>query len=477
MRRLARPVSREAVIAGSVPTGRVLLTGATGYIGNLLLTTFVEDGRPARCLVRRPMNSPAPHIEVVLGDVADELALRTALDGCASAIYLVHAMSTAGDFAARDRKAAQTFGRVARESGVGRIIYLGGLGHGSGLSKHLASRQEVGRLLAESGVPVTEFRASIVIGAGSLSFEMIRALVSRLPVMTTPSWVRSLAQPIAASDTVAYLRAALDADPPRPGVFGIGGADRVSYAGLMKEFARQERRPVLLLPIPLLTPWLSSLWLSLVTPLQSSVGAAMIDSVRNDTVVVDDAASRAFPVRPVGVVEAVRRAREMTLPEMPALAGAWSFLALGACLLAVAVAAGLGSLATASSVNGWYSTLRKPAWSPPNTVFGPVWSSLFAMMAVAAWLVWRRDGFRGARLSAVAFVLQLALNVLWSVLFFGLHSPAAALGEIAVLWFAIAATTVIFFARSLLAGALMIPYALWVAFAACLNASLWWLNR
>ena len=430
-----------------------------------------------RCLVRRPMDPPGPNVEVARGDVSDEPALRAAMKGCAAAVYLVHAMSAAGDFAGRDRESARMFGRVAREEGVGRIVYLGGLGRGSVLSKHLASRQEVGRLLAEGGVPVTEFRASIVIGAGSLSFEMIRALVSRLPVMTTPSWVRSLAQPIAASDAVAYLRAALDADPPLPGVFEIGGSDRVSYGGLMKEFARQEGRPLVLLPIPLLTPWLSSLWLSLVTPLQAGVGAAMIDSVRNDTVVVDDAASRAFPVRPIGVAEAVRRARERTLPEKPALTGARSFFALGACLLVVAAAATLGSLATVSSIPGWYATLRKPAWSPPNAVFGPVWTSLYAMMAVAAWLVWRRDGFRGARLSAVAFTLQLVLNTLWSVLFFGLHLPAAALAEIVVLWLAIAATTLFFYARSRLAGALMIPYALWVAFAAALNASLWWLNR
>jgi uncharacterized protein YbjT (DUF2867 family) len=217
-------------------------------------------------------------------------------------------MGSASGFSEADRSAAAAFGEAARRAGVRRIIYLGGLGRGPSLSPHLASRQEVGRVLAQSGVPTIEFRASIIIGSGSLSFEMIRSLVEKLPVMTTPAWVRTLAQPIGIEDVIAYLVAALAAPVSVSGVFEIGGPDRVSYEGIMREYARQRGLRRIMIKVPLLTTRLSSLWLGLVTPLYARIGRALIDSVRNETLVSDDRALQTFDVRPRSLREALERA-------------------------------------------------------------------------------------------------------------------------------------------------------------------------
>lgn len=289
----------------------VLLTGATGYVGGRLLSALEEREQRIRCLARRP-EVLTPRVRgtttVVAGDVSDANALRDAMTGVHTAFYLVHAMDGHGGFERRDREAATVFGSAARAAGIRRIIYLGGLGRGPGLSPHLASRQEVGRVLAESGVPTIELRASIIIGSGSLSFEMVRALVERLPVMVTPRWVNTRAQPIAIEDVIAYLVAALDARDPVTGVFEIGGAEAVSYREIMGEYARQRGLRRWLIPVPVLTPGLSSRWLRLITPLHATVGRALIDGVRNETVVTDERASREFGVRPIGFAAAITRA-------------------------------------------------------------------------------------------------------------------------------------------------------------------------
>jgi uncharacterized protein YbjT (DUF2867 family) len=291
--------------------GRVLLTGATGYVGGRLLTALVAAKRTVRCLARRPdalQHRVGPHVAVVPGDLQDRATLDAALAGCEAAYYLVHSMGAEAGFEEADRRAATNFAGAARAAGVRRVVYLGGLGAGDALSPHLSSRQEVGRILAESGIPTLEFRASIVIGSGSLSFEMIRALVERLPVMTTPSWVRTRSQPIAIEDLIAYLLAGLDADLPASRVFEIGGADIASYEALMHEYARQRGLRRLILRVPVLSPKLSSLWLGLVTPLYARVGRKLIDSLRNPTVVTDDSARRVFGVRPRGYRDAIARA-------------------------------------------------------------------------------------------------------------------------------------------------------------------------
>lgn len=289
----------------------ILLTGATGYVGGRLLRALEESGRSLRCLARRPeflRPRVAPATEVVKGDVVDAASLKAALDGVDTAYYLVHSMTAGGAFEERDRSGAATFAAAASEQGVRRIVYLGGLGSGGGLSPHLASRQEVGQILRASGVPTIEFRASIIIGSGSLSFEMVRALVERLPVMITPRWVRTTAQPIAIEDVIAYLLAALDLELEGSAVFEIGGADRVSYMGIMREYARQRGLRRMMIPVPLLTPWLSSLWLGLVTPIYARAGRRLIEGVRNETVVRSDAAQKGFEVKPRGIAEAIEQA-------------------------------------------------------------------------------------------------------------------------------------------------------------------------
>jgi uncharacterized protein YbjT (DUF2867 family) len=246
---------------------------------------------------------------MVRGDLLDRGSLDAALRGVRVAYYLVHSMGSAGSFEETDRQAAGNFGRAAKEAGVERIIYLGGLGNAEeALSAHLRSRQEVGEILRASGIVVIEFRASIVIGSGSLSFELIRSLVERLPVMLTPRWVSTPAQPIAIEDLIAYLTAAPDVPVTGSRTFEIGGADIVSYGDIMRAYARCRGRRLLMIHVPALTPYLSSLWLGLVTPLYARIGRKLIESVVHSTVVRDNGALTTFDIRPMGMEAALRRA-------------------------------------------------------------------------------------------------------------------------------------------------------------------------
>lgn len=292
----------------------ILLTGATGYVGGRLLKRLEAEGHRLRCLVRRPdrlQGIAGPHTELTPGDALKPDTLERALEGVHTAYYLIHSMGSSGAFEDEDRRAALNFAQAARSQGVRRIIYLGGLGEeGHQLSAHLKSRQQVGEVLRASGVEVVEFRASIVIGAGSFSFEMLRALVERLPVMVTPKWVSTPAQPIASDDLIDYLLEALELPEGGSRIFEIGGADKVSYGDCMSEYARQRGLRRLMVPVPVLTPWLSSLWLGLVTPLYASVGRHLIESIRHPTVARDDTALRAFKVKPKGIREAIDRALE-----------------------------------------------------------------------------------------------------------------------------------------------------------------------
>lgn len=250
-----------------------------------------------------------PRTEVADGDVLEPGSLAPALEGVDAAYYLVHSMGSKGDFEEQDRRGAENFAAAARAAGVRRLVYLGGLGEDEDLSRHLRSRQEVGRVLRDSGVPTLEFRASIVIGSGSFSYEMIRSLVERLPVMITPRWVRTPAQPIAVEDLLAYLEGALDVDLPASRVVGIGGADVVSYGGIMRAYARERGLRRVMIPVPVLSPRLSSLWLGLVTPVYARVGKKLVTSLVHPTVVRDEVAARLFPqIEPMGVEEAIGRA-------------------------------------------------------------------------------------------------------------------------------------------------------------------------
>jgi uncharacterized protein YbjT (DUF2867 family) len=294
------------------PNSRILLTGATGYVGGRLLAQLEAAGRSVRCLARRPEfleQRVGPDIEVVRGDCLEPASLEPAMAGVTAAYYMVHSMGSSGDFEDLDRRAAANFGAAASRAGVRRIIYLGGLGEQSeDLSPHLRSRQETGDALRTCGVPVIELRASIVLGSGSLSFELIRALVERLPVMICPRWVQIKAQPIAIEDVVAYLVAALDLVADDSRIFEIGGADQVSYSEIMREYARQRGLRRVFIPVPVLTPGLSSLWLGLTTPVYARVGRKLIEGVRNPTVVTNDDSLHAFDIRPMNLREAIARA-------------------------------------------------------------------------------------------------------------------------------------------------------------------------
>lgn len=640
----------------------VLLTGATGYVGGRLLNRLRSSKIATRCFVRRPeclIGKTDGDVEIVGGNVFDFASLSTAMAGIDTAYYLIHSMGSTASFEDQDRRAAENFAKAARVNNVRRIIYLGGLGNEQEkLSAHLRSRHEVGEILRSSGIPVIEFRASIILGSGSLSFELVRSLVERLPVMITPRWVRVPAQPIAINDVLDYLIAAIDLPLSESRIFEIGGADQVSYADLMREYARQRGLRRFLIPVPVLTPKLSSLWLGLVTPVFARIGRKLIESIRHATVVQDKSAMEVFSIRPIGVRQAIadalrnedeefsrtrwsdalsssatvnnwfgisfgprfadsrvitvdasaaeafapieriggkrgwycanwlwrlrgfldllvggvgiRRGRrdphhlyvgdtvdcwrveaiepnrqlrlqaEMRLPgrawlefevsesdgkstirqtatfdpvgllgraywyivyplhqyvfegmlrgiaksagksasptsDQPLSANA-QFIGLATFLFICFVSAAVGAAATNTSVNDWYSALKKPAWNPPNWLFGPVWTSLYIGMAIAAWLIWRKRGIAGSSLPLLLFACQLMLNATWSILFFGLRNPGAAFVEIILLWCSILATMVAFARSSNWAACLLAPYFLWVSFATALNWTLWRMN-
>jgi uncharacterized protein YbjT (DUF2867 family) len=301
-------------MGGDTNTGRlVLVTAATGYIGSRLLGALARTGYRVRASARSPEKiRDLAGVEVFRADALDPDAVRDSMNDVDTAFYLVHTLGGGSGYAERDRAAAQIFAEAAREAGVRRIVYLGGLGEASSsLSEHLSSRQEVGRVLASTGIPVIEFRASIVIGTGSTSFEMIRNLVEKLPVMTTPKWVRMDAQPIAISDVLSYLEAAIELPTPTSAhtVYEIGGTDLVSYGDLLRLYARRRGLRRLVIPVPVLSPGLSGWWLYLFTPREATVGRQLAESLRFPTVVSDDAAARDFPsISPIGATEAVDRA-------------------------------------------------------------------------------------------------------------------------------------------------------------------------
>jgi uncharacterized protein YbjT (DUF2867 family) len=291
----------------------VLLTGATGYVGGRLIGPLERLGLRLRCLARSPeklRTKLSSQSEVVVGDVLDRKSLDAAVAGVDTAYYLVHGLSNSKDFEVADRNAALSFAAAAKGARVRRIIYLGGLGDDTdpNLSPHLRSRHEVGQILRESGVETIEFRASIIIGAGSLSFELVKSLTDRLPVMICPRWLTTPTQPIAVDDVVAYLLAARELPPGNSQVFEVGGSDVVTYGDIIREYARQRGLRRVLISVPLLTPYLSSLWLALVTPTDFAAGRHLIEGLKNSTIVRSSVALREFPIRPKDVKAAIAAA-------------------------------------------------------------------------------------------------------------------------------------------------------------------------
>ncbi|MET9042803.1 SDR family oxidoreductase [Streptomyces sp. NPDC002387] len=305
---------------GTGPGLRCLVTGATGYIGGRLVPELLAAGHRVRCLARSPdrlRDQPwAGDVDVAAADVTRADSVAEAMRDIDVAYYLVHALGSGGDFEKTDRRAARIFGERARAAGVRRIVYLGGLTPVGvperELSPHLRSRSEVGRILLDSGVPTTVLRAAVIIGSGSASFEMLRYLTERLPVMVTPRWVRTRIQPIAVRDVLRLLVGSARMPDDVNRAFDIGGPDVLTYRDMMIGYAEVAGLPHrVVLPVPVLTPRLSSLWVGLVTPVPTSIARPLTESLRHEVVCHENDIARYVPAptgHPIGFDEAVRLA-------------------------------------------------------------------------------------------------------------------------------------------------------------------------
>jgi uncharacterized protein YbjT (DUF2867 family) len=356
----------------------LLVTGATGYIGGRLVPRLLARGERVRCLVRdrRKLEGRSwadhPALEIVEGDAGVAADLERAAAGCGIAYYLIHSMIAAGaTYAEHDRELAERFAAAASAGGVERILYLGGLGEtGDSLSEHLSSRREVERALASTGVPVTVLRAAMIIGSGSASFEMLRYLVERLPVMVTPRWVDTECQPIAVDDVLRILVGCLDEPATAGRTLDVGGADVVTYRELMQATAAAlGLRRRLVLPVPVLTPRLSSLWIHLVTPLPARIARPLAEGLRNRVVCRDDTAERLFPGPRLGALEAIRRAVAATrdrdvdtswsdagaVPGDPAWAGGRLFRDERSTPVAAGATAAFGAICRLGGDHGWHA--------------------------------------------------------------------------------------------------------------------------
>jgi uncharacterized protein YbjT (DUF2867 family) len=286
---------------------RILVAGASGFVGRRLCPELLERGHDVRAMTRHP-DSYTGAGTPVRGDVHSPETLSSAMEGCEAAYYLVHSLD-AKEFERLDAEAARSFARAAAEAGVRRIIYLGGLGRDRDqLSAHLRSRREVEGLLASTGIPVTTLRAGIIVGHGGVSWEITRQLVEHLPAMITPRWVRTRTQPIAVADVVRYLVGVLDVAEAAGRTFEIGGPEVLEYATMLRRVAAIEERRLVIAPVPLLSPQLSSLWLSLVTDVDTRTGRTLVDSMANEVVVEDDSIRDLVPFEPTGYDDAVREA-------------------------------------------------------------------------------------------------------------------------------------------------------------------------
>jgi uncharacterized protein YbjT (DUF2867 family) len=286
---------------------RILVTGASGFVGSRLVAALDGEGHEVRAMTRRPGRYEGAG-RPIAGDVGEERSLREALEGCEAAYYLVHSLDHP-DFERKDADAARAFARAAAATGIDRIVYLGGLGQDSDqLSRHLRSRREVERLLGGTGVPVTVLRAGIVVGHGGVSWELTRQLVAHLPAMVTPRWVSTRTQPIAVADVVRYLVGVLDAPEAVGRVFEVGGPEVLTYLQMMTRVAEIQNRHLFVVPVPLLSPQLSSRWLALVTDVDVATGRSLIDSMTNEVVVTDDAIRSIVPFDPMDYDEMVMAA-------------------------------------------------------------------------------------------------------------------------------------------------------------------------
>ena len=456
-----------------------LVTGASGYVGGRLVPRLLEEGWDVRVLTRRALSVAgedwAGRVQVVEGDAGDEEVLSWALDGVDVAYYLIHSMGGGTDFAEHDRALAAAFNAAAERAQVGRIVYLGGLHpEDEALSPHLASRVEVGEVFLEGTVPTAALQAAVVLGAGSISFQMLRYLTVRLPVMLAPKWLYNRIQPIAIDDLLHHLVAAADLPADVDRTLDVGGPEVLTYEQMIHRFAQVtglKRRTVF--GVPVLTPGLASHWIGLVTPLDTKVARPLVDSLVHEVVCRDDAA-RVLPAVPgggIGFDDAVRRAMAELAPDH----GVRNLVIASAATAACAVA---GSIATDPG-SRWYRRQDTPGWQPPTLAFPLVWTALYADLAItsaAAVTGYQRQGDTAAARSYWrAFAANLVLNAGWSAVFWRARRPDLATAEAAVL--ALSSADLARRAGSPGRRRALVPYAAWCAFATVLSGAIARRNR
>lgn len=459
------------------PRGVALVTGASGYIGARLVPALLAEGWAVRVLTRDAASlDGAPwrdRVEAIEGDAGSADDLDRALAGVRVGYYLIHSMGAVGDFAERDRSLARTFARAARGAQVSRIVYLGGLHpDGEKLSEHLASRDEVGRILLDSGVPTVVLQAAVVLGTGSASFDMLRHLSSRLPVMIAPKWLRNRVQPIAVEDVIHYLTGAADLPDTVSRTFDIGGPDILTYADMLRRYAAgtgHGRR--LIVTVPVLTPRLASHWVGAVTPLDAGLARPLVDSLIHEVVCRESDIRLLVPDPPGGLTpfdDAVRASSRTTPPDRGPRNLALTSAVTG-------VAALVGSLATTTD-DRWYKTLDLPRWQPPPVAFPVVWTALYADIAATSAAVLtdleRQGREEEAKAYRRALYANLVLNVGWSVVFWRLRRPWAAAVESALLTASSADLARRAGASSPARRAQLLPYPVWTGFATALTTAI-----
>ncbi|OYO06139.1 tryptophan-rich sensory protein [Enemella evansiae] len=457
------------------------VTGASGSIGSKLIATLLDRGWQVRALTRDRGHLArfdwSDAVQIVEGEVTDTDRLTEGMRGADAAWYLLHSMGEGADFVAKERASADSFATAARAAGVERIVYLGGL-HPDGveLSEHLGSRVLVGDILLDSGVPTAALQAGPVLGEGSASFDMLRQLSERLPAAIAPDWLKNRTQPIAIDDALHYLTAAAELPPEVNRRFDIGGPEPLSFAEMMKRYARAVGlgpRGVLILPIT--TPGLAARWIGLVTSTPAALATPLIGSLLHDSIVTErdlDELAGPPPGGHTGFEEAIRRATA----GLDTRRWRRTIAATAAACTATAV---VGALATTPAVR-WFRGLDRPSWQPPDSAFGPVWTLLYADLAAMSALTIadaaESDPDR-ARALWRALAVNLVLNAGWSVVFWRFRRlPLAALWA-AALTASSADLTRRIGERNTARGLLLAPYPLWCGFATALSTAIARRNR
>lgn len=459
--------------------GRVLVTGASGFIGAKLVPALLEEGWTVRVFARTPSKLSSnwrDQVEVSQGDAKEKTDLREALADVDVAYYLLHSMDGKGDFVERDKALARTFADVAKEAGVSRIIYMGGLHDESAdLAAHMASRAEVGHILQSSGIPTTILQAGIVLGAGSASFQMLRHLTERLPIAVAPRWVTNRVQPIDIADVVHYLVGAAELPPEESGPLDIGMDEVFVYRDMMRRYAKVtglSRR--FMATVPVLTPDLASRWVGTVTPVPAGVARPLVGSLIHDAVKGMGGARDASDV--IGDPEGGLRGfdesvRSHTADIDPKRIGR----TFGRVALAVGATAALGSVLTKPD-SVWYESLKKPPWQPPAAAFPIVWTALYSVIAAASTMAIAEQVENGeddhAREYVTALGVNLALNAGWSGIFF--RSRSTALSAAAAGLLTASSADLVRRGRKVRPqiGALLTPYAAWCGFATALSTAI-----